>query len=51
MARIAFLVRYSERHGDAQAFASRWVAFSRASIFPTLAAQLTEVAPADAPSR
>ena len=29
-----------ERHGDAQAFASRWVAFSRASIFPTLAASL-----------
>ena len=29
-----------ECHGDAQAFASRWAAFSRASIFPTLAASL-----------
>jgi salicylate 1-O-methyltransferase len=36
-----------ERHGDPQAFASRWAAFSRASIFPTLAAALQN-GPADA---
>jgi len=30
-----------ERSRDAQAFAVRWVAFSRASVFPTLAAELS----------
>lgn len=29
-----------ERSGDAQAFGAQWAAFSRASVFPTLAAQL-----------
>jgi hypothetical protein len=29
-----------ERHGDAQTFGARWSAFSRASVFPTLAASL-----------
>jgi hypothetical protein len=29
-----------ESHGDAQAFGARWAAFSRASVFPTLAAEL-----------
>jgi hypothetical protein len=29
-----------ERDGDAQRFATRWTAFSRASVFPTLAASL-----------
>ncbi|HKF60061.1 MAG TPA: hypothetical protein VKB42_01795 [Dongiaceae bacterium] len=30
-----------ERSRDAQAFAARWAAFSRASVFPTLAAELS----------
>jgi hypothetical protein len=30
-----------ERSRDAQAFASRWAAFTRASVFPTLAAELS----------
>jgi hypothetical protein len=29
-----------ERDGDAQRFAARWAAFSRASVFPTLAGSL-----------
>jgi hypothetical protein len=29
-----------EEHGDARAFGAQWAAFSRASVFPTLAAQL-----------
>ena len=29
-----------ERDGDAQKFAARWAAFSRASVFPTLAGSL-----------
>jgi len=29
-----------ERNGDAQAFGAQWAAFSRASVFPTLAAEL-----------
>lgn len=29
-----------EEHGDARAFGAAWAAFSRASVFPTLAAQL-----------
>ena len=31
-----------ECHGDAQAFAARWAAFSRASVFPTLAVGLND---------
>jgi hypothetical protein len=31
-----------ERNGDAQAFGAQWAAFSRASVFPTLAAQLND---------
>jgi hypothetical protein len=29
-----------DRHGDAQKFGARWAAFSRASVFPTLARSL-----------
>ncbi len=31
-----------EQHGDARAFGSKWAAFSRASVFPTLAESLVD---------